>query len=631
MPQTGQIIPTHLYPHNMVVVNDNTEFKQVLPEESDDSIKMLFVFSSPKGRENQLVTIENGLKGFVEEFGQGPFTLYGQPYLNAYQAFSTGSIVGHCLRVMPQNASYAYAVISAFYKVDDAGEMTIRLRKKTGETLTDLDDLDVAYTPSGETIDDTDNPDNGFKEVKLATVAYLGKGTAGRKIQIGVSTNVGSDKENPYKNYIVSVYENAASVVLKEQFAVCFNEDALIDDTSLFADGVIGDPDTGSNKIKWVTNLAGFQELFDAYKDQNPDTVLTFETFDPLLGINKLTRQGIANLKIDTTSEGTIALNAINGIPLEGGDDGDLADTADPAVRQAALDNLYEKAFAGELDPMIKSKNRFPVNLILDANYPVDAKLQLAALVEKRLDCGCVLDCGLGIKTKNSPITYVKNNLDMYARHRNEQIDAICGKLRDPYSKKIVTCTNTVLLASAYPLHWAEYGGKHVALAGNNFGVIDGFIKDTIYPIFDEDLDDTIMDEMALERINYARINAKQQIVRATQTTRQVISSNLSEASNVFLVLDVKRDCERLCDTYQYNFADPEDIRRFNRDAEDQIVSKYQDTQLKDIQASFDKNDWEAARGILHLYVSIEHKDIVKTSIIEIDVNRTSNSNSSGE
>ena len=46
MPQAGQIIPSHLYPHTEVVVNDNTQLTQELATESDDSNKMLIAFSS---------------------------------------------------------------------------------------------------------------------------------------------------------------------------------------------------------------------------------------------------------------------------------------------------------------------------------------------------------------------------------------------------------------------------------------------------------------------------------------------------------------------------------------------------------------------------------------------------------
>ena len=623
MPRSSQIIPSHLYPHEMVVVNDNTTYTQEVAADADDSIKLLFVFASPKGIDNQVRTIEGGLQQFLADYGQGPFSLYGQPYLNAYNAFKSGNIVGHCLRVSADNATYAYSNLVALYKVEDT-KLIVKFKTRTANaSLTDLDLMEDLYVAPTEVITGDDNPDAGFSEVKLFTVAALGKGAYGKKLLYGVSSNTGSDKENSYKNYLFSVYENFDSLTNPETFAVCFNEDALVDNTCLFTDGVIGDPDTGSTRIKVVTYMDGFKQLYDAYKDANPDTTLTMDDFDPLLGINKYTKQAIVNYEIDTLSTDVVVLNTLGGIALEGGDDGDFSENADPVARKAALDAAYLKAWTGEIDPLIKSKNKFPTNLILDADFSIESKQAIAALTEIRKDCVCVVDCGTGIKTKTSPLTYVKNNLDSYMKHRNHLIHAICGKFRDPYSKKIVTVTDTALLASAYPNLWAEYGGKHVPLAGNNYGVIEGFVKNSIYPVYDEDIDSEIMDELCEERINFARINAVQDVIIATQTTRQTISSNLSEASNVFVLLDIKRDCEKLCASYQYNFSEPEDIARFNKDAET-VLSGYADSQIRSISASFDKNDWEAARGILHLYVEFEHKDLVKTAIIEIDVNRGS-------
>jgi len=53
------------------------------------------------------------------------------------------------------------------------------------------------------------------------------------------------------------------------------------------------------------------------------------------------------------------------------------------------------------------------------------------------------------------------------------------------------------------------------------------------------------------------------------------------------------------------------------------LADKYANAQVRSIGAYFDKNAWEAERGILHLYVEMVHKDLVKTTIIEIDVNRS--------
>lgn len=624
MPQVGQIVPPNLFPDEYTVVNDNTEYTIERPEQRDDSTHMLFVFSSPKGIDNQIQDIKGGLNEFLAMYGQGPASIYGQPYLNAYNAHRTGYITGHCLRVTADNASYAASVLVALYQIDETGKMTVKFKTREPENpLASLDDLDYLYQSPEEPIADG-SEDDGFTEVKLMTVAARGKGVYGRKLSYGITSNTGGDRENDYKNYLFRIYENFGALKEVEFYSVCFNEDAIVDDQSLFVDGVIANPTNGSKRIRTLTNIAGFQQIIDAYNDANEDSEFTIDDFDVLLGINKYTRKAIDNYEIDSMSEDIVIPSVTGGISLEGGDDGDLDEAADPAVRKAALETAYLKAFKGDVDPFIASKNRYPCHLLLDANYPVETKQAMAALGEKRGDCAIIVDCGLDIKTIRSPLTFVKNNMDSYLRNRNEAIEAICGRIRDPYSKKMTDVTVTYALAYRLPEHWAEYGGRHVPFAGNTYGIIDeDFVVDSIYPVYDDDLHEDLMNEMCEERINFARYNAKQRTIIATQTTRQPKNSNLSELNNVCILLDIKRDCERMCANYQYNFSEPSDIAKFNRDAETEL-SRYRDSQVRSVYASFDKNDWEATRGILHLYVDLIHKDLVKTTIIEIDVNRGS-------
>ena len=629
MPQAGQIVPKHLFPHTETVVNDNSTYTMSLPEAEDDSLHMLFVFASPKGPDGKIKNItDGGLKEFVKLYGQGPASLYGQPYLNAYNAIRSGYVTAHCLRVAAPDATYAASVLVALYKIDETGKMTVKFKTRTPENpLTNLEDMDLLYKSPTDVISDG-SEDDGFTEVKLLTVAAAGKGIYGCKLQYGFTSNSGGDKENDFKNYIFEIYENETTPVRLESYPVCMFEDAIVDDEALFIDGVVNSPSKGSNYLTVLTNPESFQEIVDAYNEANEDSVLTIENFDVLLGINKYTREAIDNYEIDTMSDDIVNPGVSGGIALEGGDDGALDESADATARATILNAQYVAAFNGEIDPMIFSRNKFPCHLLLDANYPVDAKIAMAALVERRTDAALILDCGLDIKTVRSPLTYVKNNLDAYVRSRSERIDAICGKTRDPLTKKIITVTDTYALAYRLPIHFAEYGGKHVPFAGNSYGIIDDmFLEDSIYPLYDEDLYADLMDEMVEERINYAAINARQRTVIATQTTRQPVTSNLSEFSNVLILLDIKRDFEKLCATYNYNFAESDDIVRFNKDAE-VVASNYADAQVRSIYANFDQNDWEAARGILHLYVDLVHKNLVKTVIIEIDVNKGGSSTS---
>lgn len=617
MPRSTQIIPEHQYPHQMVVINDNTQVTET-PSSDSSNTRMLFVFASPKGEDGKVKTIETGLAGFLEEYGTGPFSLYGQPLLNAYNAAASGACTLHCLRVSAPDAAYSVANIVAQYKIDDTTrDMTVRFVVQPADApLADLDNLDECYTALTEPTED------GYTEVKLFSVAYIGKGSYGDNFRIRISSNTASDKENSYKNYVFEVYVNDGGLVKKEEFLGCFNEDAIVSDVSQFIDAVVNEPDSGSEKIQIVTYMDGFNAIVDAYNAEHEDSIFTINDFDVLLGINKYTKQAIEGYSIDTISAGVVALNSLSGVPLSGGSDGSLAATVDSVTRQAALETAYLNAYSGATDVAIKSKNKFPTNIILDANFSIEVKKQIAALASERTDCVAILDCGTGITTKQSVLDYVMTNLDTNVVNRVHAIEGYAGKIKDPYSKKIVTVTGTYGLAADYPIHFQTYEGKHIPLAGNNYGVLSGYVKNSIYPIFDEDIDSDIMDELVDNRINFARVNANQDVIRATQTTRQDMVSNLSELSNVFILLDIKRDCERMCTRFEFNFSEAADIARFNAIARD-LLGGYSNAQVRSISAYFDKNTWEAERGILHLYVEFVHKDLVKTKIIEIDVNRS--------
>lgn len=629
MPVSYQIIPEHVYPHQHVQINDNTEVSRTYSSVSSEVTALLCVFASPKGRDNKVLTIEDGSQGFVNEYGIGPFSLYGQPLMNAYAAAMSGACTLHCMRVTPEDASYSNVTLIAKYKVDagDDGQnkLTIMYYAKSSDgELSTLDDLDTCCTVSG-------TPDEGgFTSVKLLTVGCLGKGVYGKNLRFRITSDRTSDKDNDFKNYFFGVYDNTNGMIQKEQFNVVFNSDATYSNVSLFAEDVINDSASGSTQLKIASYDDGFKALYDAYKTVNPDCTLTCAEFDPFFGLDKNTRTALPNLDIKSDAdadpaaagETAISVSSTTGVALLGGSDGSLAADADPTERQNALNNLYMNAYNGTLDPQIKSKNRFPTTFIMDANFTKDVKLAIANLAIKRGDCMAMLDCGTGITTKASVKAYVDENFGSSVNNRVVCIEPYCMKVRDPYTSKAVTVTSTYWLSSRYPVHIQEWNGKHRPLAGNTFGIIDGYIRDSVYPVFDEDLDSTVMDELAEAHINFAKYNANQVVVRAMQDTKQTKQTNLSEQNNVLILLDIKRDCERLCAAYEYDFSEPTDIARFNTDVEI-IAARYRDAQVRSINAYFDKNDWESERNILHLYVEMVHKDLVKITIIEIDVNRS--------
>lgn len=716
MPRSGQIVPEHWYAHTNFYINDNTEYTET-PSSDSGNTKMLFVFNSPKGKDRVLTTVDGGLAEFLDKFGMGSFSEYGQPLLNAFASFATGKIVGHCLRVTADDAGYSNVHLFARYKATPKSSPTtstltftattmatdkvggfpasfvaetsitvancsvsgnnktaaITARSTDGKTLTFgaatfsvgtdtagtvTNGTDTYTATSGQEGDgkidvqfvavSTENMTNandsdieaavtaakatlpqktGFTDVHLYTLVMQGRGIYGDTFRHRISSLPQLDKQNNFKNYLFETYEDTTQ---KESFNMVFAEDASIDSVNYSADVILNDPDSGSGYLKMYPNYLGFQAIIDAYEGilvKPADFVWDYTSFDVLLGINKFTKEAIPHYTIDTASAGSVVVNQLAGINLDGGTDGAFAKVSDPTdtekvnARLTAINTAYKAAFDGTTDPFIKSRNKFPTNLILDANYPINVKTSLAALVSARRDCFGILDCGTAFTSKAAGLDYLKTNLDAITADRVFYVEPWYGKVKDPTNGKVITVSSTYFFAFMYPIHFDFYGGKHIPLAGPNYGVLSGFIKNTMFPVMDEDIDSDAMDKWTEARANYIQISPKGDIYIGAQNTRQNKKSALSEGSNVMQLLDVVRDCTDQVSLYPYNFMETSDINRYNEDIKT-VLSKYPGSQIRSIKAKFDSNDWEKTRQILHLYVAMVDKDIIKINTVEIDVNR---------
>lgn len=627
MPKPYQIIPPGSLrrPKIYTVVNDNSEVVTNPAIGGGNITSCLCVFSSPKGRDREVITIKNGQAEFLEEFGLGSFSQYGQPLLNAYAAATaatTSNAMVHCIRVTPDDAAYSTATLICKYKVVESVLHLRFVTKPSDRNITDLDELDTACTV---------NPvadEEGFTPVKMLTIAYRGRGIYGQNIRFRITTDKASDKNNDYKNYNFFVYRNESVLEQVEGFSGVIVPDTVISGLNMYLEEMINSETNGSNVVRIEMFPDAFEKIFSVYKTQvDTTTTYTINDFDPILGIDKYTRNAIDKLVIEPaagftpgTGEIAVDVSSSEGVALLGGSDGSLASTIRPEARQATLNSLYLQAFNQTMDPNIKSRYRFPTTFIYDANYDMRTKLAIVQLVTARTDCVGILDFGLDIHTKASVYAYFNENFKSIVDSPDIYYEAYAMKVRDPYSKKTISVTSTYWMIAAYLTHINAYNGKHKPMAGNNLGIITGYIGNSVYPVFDDTLDEEMMDELADGNVNIAKYNQRQMVVRAMQNSSQSKLSSLTEMNNVLVLKDVKRDCELLCTYYEYEFSEDDDIARFNADVAN-ITARYSD-QVRTINAYFDKSDWEAERSIIHLYVEMVFKDLVKTSIIEIDVNR---------
>ena len=672
--------------------------------------------------------------------------------------------------VTDQEAFYSYfdtackhALEGTLTSEDGAPNLPRRLVDETVED--DLTtDINEKYVDSNyiSTTDGQGNvtyaQDTDFQQAPFMAFISTGRGTYGNAMSVRLSNNPRADKSNRYKNYYLRVFGEGQETI-DGPVRVTLTENAIVNGKSLEMSEVVnGIADDGSRNIRMKVNHELLGILRDLYvTDVAPSRAydLTSDAFDPILGIDKTLAtvksseykdwKDVVNsasllsgfeIRDDgeetwvTTASGrkvisswSTQFNRMLGIELMGGSDGAFSLSTDPLTRIKAIRTAYWNAFEGNIDPDIKSKTKFPLDAIFDADFPngrtlttaertsealkarvdekstkmlyaeaeskarrelgisddaeltpaerenldvamrkyltasadvtnyvtggipvwsLSIKSALADLLEARHeDCFGFFDLGTDVNqlatSESDKINFTvkeeaaeypaASELDDTINWWNMSIDAYYGKIRDPYNLKLITVTSTYNLSINYPLHWKAYGGKHIPYAGSKYGIIDNYIKNTVFPVFDVDLDEKWLDKLTDNRINYAQIDAKGNIIRGAQNTRWPVIgdaltvSNLSETNNALIILDIKKDAIRMVSNYAYNFNEASDLALFNRDA-DQLVQKYKDAQVRSITATFTRTEEEAELGILHLYIAVVHKALVKINLIDIDVNR---------
>jgi hypothetical protein len=373
------------------------------------------------------------------------------------------------------------------------------------------------------------------------------------------------------------------------------------------------------------------------YKVKNV-TLYFDENNNYLINLNEDDGDSILDCLVDQTQKATVAA-ALNGTATNAYVIVDKMSTkiVVPKKKDRVYYDAPDSATAEYPYPEIRSKNKTEIDFFLDANYSYDTKVAICNWVntDRPEQFVVYLDAGTSetLVSKSDAYTWVQAFDEVTNGNENKRywyfsIDAYYGKIRDPYNYKIVEVTSTYNLARNLVAHWQANGGKHIPYAGSLYAVIDSYLPKSVFPIMDEGLDSEHMDRFIEEHVNYAQVNSRGDMIRATQSTRYPILgdaftlSNLTELNNVHVVLDIKKDVEHVLELFAYQFNETSDLRKFNTIVSSSILPKYSAAQVKSISAQFDRTSEEAEYGILHLYIEVVHKNLVKIVMVDIDVNR---------
>ena len=117
MARLNQITPKFSFPYVETIINDYSQVDNSLDTSSDDTVKYVIPFISGKGIDNVFVK-KTDVESCIATYGDSNYKKYGQPLMQALAVLNQPNTSVWCMRVMPENATYANAIVSLYYKID---------------------------------------------------------------------------------------------------------------------------------------------------------------------------------------------------------------------------------------------------------------------------------------------------------------------------------------------------------------------------------------------------------------------------------------------------------------------------------------------------------------------------------
>lgn len=714
MASLTQIVPEHAFPYTQTYIYDNTAVldQEFADAEYDPALGYIFAFGADKGIDNRFV-LKRTQKAWVNTFGVPNFKKYGQPALMPYHVLENGSTKVWCMRVLPDNATRAHALVSMFYKIDTTGDASKRKFRikytsksfdpKTTPIISKEDLYKLRNTADGSLSDKGVYVDGeGYTQVPgIIAFAANGRGKGGNTSAIRVamsttaerewgiklfgfevlSTDNGLIKEAEFRGSLATSvkYDSATSIndiledidegipmvdinvdedrleavydayiaFTKEQHTALQKElETKMTNNSVTYGMLHGSETVPEDKIALVTELREIEDMIEATLDEN---LPAFDEWDPIFGYQVASGTNMLPFikfpelltdDVDTSADDYVAadytqtpiidLAAVRGITLSGGTDGYL-DT--PRVEKYTnaegkvettqwtfedeMEDLYNRAWSGDLDKRIITPKRIKFNAMFDANYPYSVKCTMAKLCAVRNDSIFYMDTGIVDTLSTNALA---NLIKMYGVFANRLISKNIHHytVKDPITKKRIKVTITYFLATKFWEHNINNGTYIPFVKGNC--QLTGHIKNSLEPSIEE-YDSNVKDLLVENRFNYFETVEENVFQRATQNTAQELDSDLLEESNVHTLYTIKREIEKDVNAGLYNFNESE-VRNNFTELENEKFKSYNGKEVQSVYIYFAASKWEKEHSIIHCYVTVVFRAIFKRATVEIDINR---------
>ena len=643
MPQATQIVPKYLHSHVETYINDYTKFDDSASTPVDNNNKFICVFRSGKGPDNVLLK-KDDLSDFIATYGNSNFAKFGQPLMMPIAMLTSGSATVYSMRVMPDDAFAANSILLMQYRFDEESKkMVIRYRTKyidkeamasigsagykTAKAFKKQLELAAQAEVKESITDETDGTE--WKQLPIATFRMAGRGVYGNNYRWRIARNFEYENDYGIMMYTFECINASGSASTEASYVGAIVSSSQYRNITLIND-ILDDEEKGAVMMDVDVLEEYVNEAYDEFKvfletlDDVPEELIpTNDTWDPFFGYQCNSSTKHPNMEVigEATDTEDIGVDRAQGIALMGGDDGAFG-SENPTDVFNATNECYVQAFSGEYDSVILSSRRSPCDAILDANYNADAehsqfdvKGTLYNMALARNDALLYLDAGT-----ETTKAHIDDMIAEYARFssRNAVKEFQHYTVKDPGTMKKCEVTVTYFYAQKLPGHYQNYGSWVPFVKARC--ELTGHIKNSLEPAVD-DLEMELKEKLYVNRFNYFETIDENVYQRAAQNTAQMDNSDLMEENNMNTLFALKKQLERDCWNSLYDFTSVEDRARFSESEQAKFAS-WIGSRVDTLSIVFDANAWEMERSIVHCYVSVQFRNMMKRVIIEIDVNK---------
>lgn len=448
---------SYLHPHIVTSVIDNSQV--ITSTISPDNTCLFMPYVSDRGVDG-VIEKYTSYAQFIADKGTPNFKKHGEPIYDVLQFLSGGGTV-YGIRVMPEDAEYAKAVLST--------------KELEYEATIDTENPDGSITDEDGNVITTGT----LKSYELATFKCKGRGEYGNRFKVEVRLNKTLTIHHGTTMYDVLVYENGQ--VIEGPFYCALDPYAVNNSgTSIFMGNVINNY---SNSITCEFNEANYDEI--------------------------IMELGAEGSQIDILTDGQPVA-----VSLEGGLDGQFEQPLnDEEPAEGSLEAAYIKAFS---DKQLASKRFYPIDILMDAGFGKGVRRAIQNLAIVRGDC--MAFCGVADASPNEAVAGPEQfSTDIQSR----SVAFYCQKfvVYDAFTRADMKVSMNYFLAYKIPANDNTYG-MHMPLAGLARGVITGFKSMNYNPTTPEE-----KEVLYRNRINYAEQDYRNTKLMSQLTSQEMTSA----------------------------------------------------------------------------------------------------------